>query len=145
MGHINVNLSIFAGTYAPTKTRTNKQTNEYIKRQTNDYTNKNAQTNSQTNTITNTQTNTQTTSASTETRSTQQRITQKRPEGSTSQLSTVWWFSPEEILKASDTDNQCLHRLAEAPRARFHSSTKAESVQHRITQKRSETKPRFDL
>ena len=70
----------------------------------------------------------------------------KPSRGLISELSTVWWLTPGEIPKANYNDNQCLHRLAEVPRsARFHSSTKTESTQQRITQKRSETKPRFDL
>jgi hypothetical protein len=70
----------------------------------------------------------------------------KQSRGSTSQPSTVRWLTLREILKASYNDNPCLHRLAEVPRsARFRSSTKTESTQQRITQKRSETKPRFDL
>ena len=45
----------------------------------------------------------------------QQRTTQKRSEGSTSQLSMVRWLTPGGFLKATCNDNQRLHRLAEVP------------------------------
>ena len=70
----------------------------------------------------------------------------KQSRGSSSQPSTARWLTLREILKASYNDNPCFHRLAEVPRsARFRSSTKTESPQQRITQKRSESNPRFDL